>query len=446
MTGVSQPASGDRDEGFGYRWIILAVGILAYGTSQFSRQNYTGVQKFIAEDLSLDRGTLGLMGSAFFYSYALFQMPWGIASDRFGSRAIIVAGILLTAATMAGFATAASSDSLIVWRILSGIAAAAVYVPLTGAIARWFRDSERSFSQGTLGGVGGALGEGMAFFLLPVLAIYFASGWRQGMNMIAAAIAVMGVLCLVFLRSAPTGRAATTRKPFDWRMLRDAQLWCFAFLYSGLVVGIRLSQAWIAVYAADVYISGRGMSLNDAVVAGGLLALLAYSLTGRAVGVPLAGKMSDMLASRGISRTAVLFLWLGVGIVLMQLLAMGVTSILALTLMVALLGTSVNLFTLIPAAISETYGRQRTASLSSFTNMVAQLSGATALAVSGYVGISLNSQPGNALTEYRGIWLSGLVGMATMTALGLVAYMALKTGWAARPAALGGGIEPEVVR
>ena len=35
---------------------------------------------------SLDRGTLGLMGSAFFYSYALFQMPWGIASDRFGSR------------------------------------------------------------------------------------------------------------------------------------------------------------------------------------------------------------------------------------------------------------------------------------------------------------------------------------------------------------------------
>ena len=93
MTGVSQPASGDRDEGFGYRWIILAVGILAYGTSQFSRQNYTGVQKFIADDLSLDRGTLGLMGSAFFYAYALFQMPWGIASDRFGSRAIIGLGI-----------------------------------------------------------------------------------------------------------------------------------------------------------------------------------------------------------------------------------------------------------------------------------------------------------------------------------------------------------------
>ena len=446
MRAGSQPGSESRETGFSYRWVILGFAILAYGTSQFSRQNYTGVQKFIAEDLSLDRGTLGLMGSAFFYAYALLQMPWGIAADRFGSRSIIGLGILLTAVTMVGFATASSPESLIVWRILSGIATAAVYVPTAGMIARWFRDSERSFSQGTLGGVGGALGEGMAFFLLPVLAIYFASGWREGMNMIALAIAVMGVLCLAFLKSAPSGEVATTRKPFDWSMLGDVQLWCYAFLYSAFVVGIRLTQAWIAVYAADVYIFERGMSLNDAVVAGGLLALLAYSLTGRAIGCPLAGNMSDALAARGISRTAVLFLWLIVGMTLLQVLAVGVTSLWAMAVVAALLGTSVNLFSLVPAAISETYGRQRTASLSSFTNMVAQLSGATALAVSGYVGISMNSQPGNALTEYRGIWLSGLAGMGIMTALGFAAYMALRTGWAARPAALGRGIEPEVAR
>lgn len=446
MTGVSQPASGDRDEVFRYRWIILAVAILAYGTSQFSRQNYTGVQKFIADDLSLDRGTLGLMGSAFFYAYALFQMPWGIASDRFGSRAIIGIGILLTAATMVGFATGTSSESLIVWRILAGIAAAAVYVPLTGAIARWFRDSERSFSQGTLGGVGGALGEGMAFFLLPVVAIYFASGWRQGMNVLALVIAIMGVFCLALLKSAPSNRPATTKHPFDWSMLRDVQLWCYAFLYSGFVVGIRLTQAWIGVYAADVYISERGMALNEAVVAGGLLAMLAYSLTGRAIGCPTAGKLSDAFARRGISRTAVLIMWLFVGMAALQMLAIGVTSIWLMALLAAILGTSVNLFSLIPAAISETYGRQRTASLSSFTNMVAQLSGATALAVSGYIGISLASQPGNALTEYRGIWLSGLAGMGIMTTLGLACYLAIRAGWAGRSAALAGGIEPEIAR
>ena len=114
-----------RERQAAYRWIILGVGILAYGTSQFSRQNYAGVQKFIAADLSLDRGALGLMGSAFFYAYALCQMPWGIASDKLGSRAIIGAGILLTAATMSGFAMGESTGSLMLWRVLSGIAAAA---------------------------------------------------------------------------------------------------------------------------------------------------------------------------------------------------------------------------------------------------------------------------------------------------------------------------------
>ena len=121
-----------------------------------------------------------MMGSAFFYAYALAQMPWGIASDRLGSRAVIGTGIFLTAATMSGFAMGQSTGSLIFWRILSGIAAAAVYMPLTGGIARWFPDKERGLSQGTLGGVGGALGEGAAYALLPILSVYFASGWRRG--------------------------------------------------------------------------------------------------------------------------------------------------------------------------------------------------------------------------------------------------------------------------
>jgi len=412
-----------------YRWVILAVGILAYGTSQFSRQNYAGVQKFIAGDLGLDRGTLGVMGSAFFYAYAVAQMPWGIASDRLGSRAVIGTGIFLTAATMSGFAMGQSTGALIFWRILSGIAAAAVYMPLTGGIARWFPDKERGLSQGTLGGVGGALGEGAAYALLPILSVYFASGWRQGMHMLAAAIAVLGVLALVLFRSAPSDQAATTRKPFDWRLLRDLEMWCYAFLWSGFVIGIRIAQIWIAVYAADLYISNQGLPLNQAVVRGGLLALLAFSLLGRAAGCPLAGKMSDILARRGVSRTTVIIGWLVLATVLFHVLSLGVTAIGSLAVIAVLLGMSVNLFSLIPAAISDRFGSQRTASLSSFANTIAQLSGATALAVSGYVGISLNAQPGNALTEYRGIWLSAEVGMAFMTILSIAAYVALRNGW-----------------
>jgi len=243
----------------------------------------------------------------------------------------------------------------------------------------------------------------------------------------------MGILCIIFLKSAPAGHKPTTRKPFDWKLLGDAQLWCYAFIYSGFVIGIRGTQTWMAVYATDVYVSSYGLRLNQAVVSGGLLAFVAYSLVGRTMGCPLAGKISDMFAKRGVSRTAVLIGWLIFAIIVLQVLSTGVSTIWALGIVFALLGALVNLFSLVPAAISETYGSQRTASISSFANTLAQFSGATALAVSGYVGISLNSQPGNALGDYRGIWLSGMVGMAIMATLGVAAYIAYRTGWAARP-------------
>lgn len=431
---MSEQQRGTAEQVHPYRWVILAVGILAYGTSQFSRQNYAGVQKFIASDMGLDRGALGLMGSAFFYSYALFQMPWGIASDRLGSRAVISFGILFTALTMSGFALGETTGSLVLWRILAGIAAAAVYVPLTGGIARWFPEKERGLSQGTLGGVGGALGEGAAYVLMPVLSIYFSSGWRQGMHMLGVVIGVLGVLCVVLFRSAPAAQAATTKTPFDWRVLRDAQLWCYAFLWSGFVIGIRICQIWISVYIADVYIAGYGMPLNEAVLRGGVITLIAYSLVGRAGGGALAGRLCDVLARRGFSRTSVIIGWLVFSVALVQTLVLGVTSIPALVGIAVLLGMSVNLFALIPAAISDTFGSKRTASLSSFANTMAQLSGATALAVSGYVGVSMSAQVGNALAEYRGIWLSAVVGMSVMAALAVLSYLALRIGWMTRPA------------
>jgi MFS family permease len=234
------------------------------------------------------------------------------------------------------------------------------------------------------------------------------------------------VLTLLLFRSAPSNQVAAVRRPFEWKLLADVEVWCFAFLWSGFVVGIRIAQIWIAVYAADLYISTQGLALNQAVVRGGVLALLAFSLVGRAIGCPLAGRLSDMLVKRGVSRPAVLIGWLLLSIVLFHLLGTGVTSIALLAVIAAILGMSINLFSIVPAAINDRFGAQRTASLSAFANTMAQLAGATALALSGYVGISMNAQPGNALTEYRGIWLCAEVGMGIMTLLAIVSYVAVR--------------------
>src|SRR2546426_11486883 len=120
-----------------YRWIILVFGMLAYTTSYFARSNYTGIAKFVSADFGLDKGAIGLLGSVFLYSYALSQLPWGIASDRWGSRKAVGVGVLLTGATLWGFANSASFNQLLFWRIANGIAAASVYVVMAGAPPRW---------------------------------------------------------------------------------------------------------------------------------------------------------------------------------------------------------------------------------------------------------------------------------------------------------------------
>src|SRR5689334_12756161 len=222
-----------------YRWVILVVGMLAYTTSFFARTSYTGVAKFIAADLHLNKSDLGMMGSAFFYAYALSQLPWGVASDRFGSRKAVTVCVLATALTLWGFSTSGSIAALNLWRILNGIAAAGVYVAMSGAISRWFNPKERAFTNGLFAAVGGSTGEGISNVILPAL-VAVSYTWRSSTAILAAIVAVVGLMSAVFLRSAPQGQVGSERKPFDWTILRDRNLWGFTSIYSGSIIAIRV--------------------------------------------------------------------------------------------------------------------------------------------------------------------------------------------------------------
>src|SRR2546426_4413307 len=226
-----------------YRWIILVFGMLAYTTSYFARSNFQGIAKFVSADFGLNKGAIGLLGSVFLYSYALSQLPWGVASDRWGSRRAVGIGVFLTGATLWGFANSASFNQLLFWRIANGIAAASVYVVMAGALARWFSARERGFCQSVFAAVGATTGEGTANLIVPYLAINVASGWRQSTEILAAIIAVVAIACVAFLRSAPAGQQATERKPFDWALIKNMQLWSFFLVYFRSHISIRTLAA-----------------------------------------------------------------------------------------------------------------------------------------------------------------------------------------------------------
>jgi MFS family permease len=416
-----------------YRWVILIFGMLAYTTSYFARTNYTGIAKFVSADLHLDKGALGLMGSVFLYAYALAQLPWGVASDRWGSRKVVGVCIFLTAATLFGFATSVTFNQLLFWRVANGAAAAGVYVVMAGALSRWFSPKERGLCQTVFAAGGASVGEGTANLVVPYLAIHVASGWRQSTDILAAIIGLIGFACIIFLRSAPPGQQATEKKPFDWTMMKDMQLWYFTLVYSGSIISLRILPPWLAIYAADIFLS-RGMPLDRAVLTAG--ALSTVYLAGRLVGMPIVGFISDRVLRYGVSRSSLATGALLLTAVLFQLMPLGIHSTIILAVIALLMGTSINMYSLVTAAVSETFGPQKTSSVMGFLNTFAQLSGATALLISGYLGIALNSTPGNALEEYRGIWLVGIVGCLVTAFGGIVISLASKSAKRAEPAVL----------
>jgi len=142
-----------------YRWIILLSCMFVYCTSQLVRWNYASITKYLMDDLHIGKPELGLLGSAFFYSYAIAQIPWGTATDMFGARRVIPIGIGILALFLGGFAFSATFTEAMVWRTLMGFVAAAGYVPITAVLSKWFSLKERGFAMEMYSGVGGGLGE-----------------------------------------------------------------------------------------------------------------------------------------------------------------------------------------------------------------------------------------------------------------------------------------------
>src|SRR5262249_53008237 len=94
-----------------------------YMGSQFLRTSVGVIAPDLATELHLSAAQIGLLSSAFFFVFALMQLPLGVAFDRFGPKrcllfcaAIVIIGIVV-------FATANSATGLTLGRALLGLGA-----------------------------------------------------------------------------------------------------------------------------------------------------------------------------------------------------------------------------------------------------------------------------------------------------------------------------------
>lgn len=407
-----------------YKWVVLFACMLVYSTSHLVRWNYSSVTMYLMEDLNIGMAELGVIGAAFFYVYGAFQIPWGLAADKWGGRKVMPFAIVILGFFLAGFAFSGTYTHVLFWRGMMGIASATGYVAITSVLSKWFTVRERGMAMGVFSGVGGGLGEILAFLLIPVLAVvmtaglFGVTGWRASTIVMGMFIMLIGVVAYFLLRSDPTDlglpsvQEAEDKNPqMEYseaakQALLSGPMWILSIVYTCYLIFVRLAPAWLPLYGTAFYIE-RGMSREMAVIAGGAIAT-SYVM-GRVIGSPMIGVVSDwLLKNHSVPRSAVMAACQVIAMVLFFLLTLHIPNAFMIGLLAFVCGTFLNTFPLVNATLAEILSVKAAGFSMAAVNTVGQFGAATALLVSGFMANYFAVEGGLFHTSFVGIWYLGI--------------------------------------
>jgi sugar phosphate permease len=282
--------------GNGKRWTIFAILSSMFVVSMYYRVSNAVIARELVRDLGLSAESLGLLGGAFFYSFAVLQVPMGMALDRVGPRLMIATFPLLTALGALLFAFSETFTLAFIARLLMGMGMACVLMGTFKALTTWFTPDEfatmigLTYSVGTLGNI-----------LATSPLAYMASlvGWRISFVVIGIATILLCAMVFRVVRDRPEeGWISESRSKEEHIPILLSLRMIF-----GSIAFWQISMVNFFRYGTFVAIQGlwAGPYLMDAlgyspIQAGNTLLMMSL---GGIIGGPLGGRLSDrVLRSR----------------------------------------------------------------------------------------------------------------------------------------------------
>lgn len=239
--------------------------------------------------LSFTSGELGLLTSVFFLSYALVQLPVGIALDRYGPRKVQLVLMLVAAAGALLFAMGQSFSQLVAARALIGLGLGGCFMSAVKVISTSISPVKVPSVHGYLIAVGGL---GSATATLPVRLALEHTDWRGLFLMLGVLIACSGLLIwLVTPREASIrpAKTPTVKSVFDvYRAAAFRKTVSLILIPHTVFFGIQ--GLWIGRWLADV------AHFSDAAVA----YLLYLSMAAVIFGAIAVGLITEAAGRRGI--------------------------------------------------------------------------------------------------------------------------------------------------
>jgi sugar phosphate permease len=118
--------------------ISLALLILTGVINYMDRGTLAVANRSIASELGLSLGQMGLLLSAFSWSYALAQLPTGGLVDRIGPRRLLGTGLILWSVAQAAGGLVSSFGQFIAARICLGIGEAPQFPSAARVVGNWY--------------------------------------------------------------------------------------------------------------------------------------------------------------------------------------------------------------------------------------------------------------------------------------------------------------------
>jgi len=154
------------------RHVIVLVATMMSILLYLDRFCVSFAVEYIREDLSLTQNQMSWFLSAFFWSYALAQVPSGWLSDRFGARIMLVIYIL-TWSFFTGLIGASTTFTLLLFtRLGCGLGQAGAYPTSASVVSKWVPFSNRGTASSIIA-FGGRIGGAIAPVLTALLIVLF---------------------------------------------------------------------------------------------------------------------------------------------------------------------------------------------------------------------------------------------------------------------------------
>ncbi len=267
------------------RWLVLGLVFLGILVSYVDRSNLSIAAESIMRDLALKPESMGLLLSAFFWTYGLCQIPAGLLIDRFGVRNVYAIAFLIWSLASASIAISHTQSDILLSRLVLGFAESVGPLASLAFIRTNFAPRENGLPVGIYIS-GQTLGPACGALLGTSLLASF--GWR-------AMFAVTGLGALLWvpawLAFAPAGKIESQRDtgPWPWRIiLSSPSVWAMSTCVFFFSYYWYFLLTWMPAYIT----SSRGFSNL------GMGRVLFVPLATMAVTNALFGRIADLLIKK----------------------------------------------------------------------------------------------------------------------------------------------------